>query len=367
MIDPITALAGIQSAISMVKKASKVANDYFNVVTWTGNGTSSGRSITGVGFQPDFVWGKARSVAYGHGLYDAVRGSGKLLVSNNTNSEATNFLYGYLSSFDSDGFTTTAGSSSNENWNQTNDTYVAWNWKANGAGSTNTAGTITSTVSANTTAATHVADSKVTISPTFPRFSVKRAINDTIRSLGASIFAVKSTSFTFNAAQSTYAFNNLDIKNILTVSWEDIGPSKEWRPLRRWDFDSTADATAWGAGAQTITLGEAPISGRTVRVVYAADPTAFTTNAQVYTTQTGLPESTRDVVILGAAYRLLTFLDPARASQVSPQADETDSKRPYGASQSATKQLYALYTQRLNEETQSQQQNYPPRVHFSRR
>ncbi len=218
-----------------------------------------------------------------------------------------------------------------------------------------------------TTAATHALDAKVTIAPTFPRFSIKRAINDTIRSLGASIFAVKSTSFTFNAAQSTYGFNNLDIKNILTVSWQDIGPSKEWRPIRRWDFESTADATAWGAGAQTITLGEAPISGRTVRVVYAADPAPFTTNAQVYTTQTGLPESTRDVVILGAAYRLLTFLDPARASQVSPQADETDSKRPYGASQSATKQLYALYTQRLNEETQSQQQNYPPRVHFSRR
>jgi hypothetical protein len=218
-----------------------------------------------------------------------------------------------------------------------------------------------------TTAATHLADSKVTISPVFPRFSVKRAINDTIRSLGASIFAVKNTSFTFNAARSTYAFNNLDIKNILTVSWEEIGPSREWRPIRKWDFDSTADATAFGANAQTITLGEAPISGRSVRVVYATDPAPFTSNTDVYTTTTGLPESTRDVVILGAAYRLLTFLDPARASQVSPQADETDSKRPYGASQSATKQLYALYTQRLNEETQSQQQNYPPRVHFSRR
>ena len=218
-----------------------------------------------------------------------------------------------------------------------------------------------------TTAATHTADTKVSISPVFPRFSVKRAINDTIRSLGASIFAVKNTSFTFNAARSTYAFNNLDIKNILTVSWEEIGPSREWRPIRRWDFDSTADATAFGANAQTITLGEAPISGRSVRVVYAADPSPFTSNTDVYTTTTGLPESTRDVVILGAAYRLLTFLDPARASQVSPQADETDSKRPYGASQSATKQLYALYTQRLNEETQSQQQNYPPRVHFSRR
>jgi hypothetical protein len=217
------------------------------------------------------------------------------------------------------------------------------------------------------TAAIHNADVKVTISPTFPRSSVKRSINDTIRSLGASIFAVKSTSFTFNAAQSTYAFNGLNIKNIITVSWESIGPTKEWVPIRRWDFDSTADATAFGASAQTITLGEAPIPGRTVRIVYATDPVTFTSNSQDYAEQTGLPESTRDVVILGAAYRLLSYLDPARAAQTSPQADETDAKRPYGASQSATKQLYALYSQRLQEEVKAHQQNYPPRVHFSRR
>jgi hypothetical protein len=223
-----------------------------------------------------------------------------------------------------------------------------------------------------TTAATHTADAKVTISPTFPRFSVKRAINDTIRSLGANIFAVKSTTFTFNAAVSTYAFANLNIKNILTVSWQSIGPTKEWVPIRKWDLDSVAnpEAFSYTSGTdvvQTITLGEAPISGRTVKVVYATDPEPFTSNSQVYTTVTGLPESTRDVVILGTAYRLLSFLDPARAAQVSPQADETDSKRPYGASQSATKQLYALYTQRLNEETKAQQQNYPPKVHYSRR
>ena len=223
-----------------------------------------------------------------------------------------------------------------------------------------------------TTAATHAADAKVTISPTFPRFSVKRAINDTIRSLGANIFAVKTTTFTFNAAVSTYAFANLNIKNILTVHWQDIGPSKEWRIIRKWDLDAVANPEAFGYvtgtdTVQTITLGEAPISGRTVKVVYATDPNPFSANTDVYTTVTGLPESTRDVVILGAAYRLLSFLDPARAAQVSPQADETDAKRPYGASQSATKQLYALYTQRLNEETKAQQQNYPPKVHYSRR
>ena len=223
-----------------------------------------------------------------------------------------------------------------------------------------------------TTAATHTADTRVVISPTFPRFNVKRAINDTIRALGSSIFAVKSTTFTFNAAVSTYAFANLNIKNILTVTWQSIGPSKEWVPLRKWDFDSIANPEAFGYvtgtdQVQTITLGEAPISGRSVKITYATDPVSFTTNAQDYATQTGLPESTRDVVILGAAYRLLSFLDPARAAQVSPQADETDSKRPYGASQTATKQLYALYSQRLAEETKSQQQNYPPKVHYSRR
>ena len=218
-----------------------------------------------------------------------------------------------------------------------------------------------------TTASQHSLDTKVTISPTFPRFNIKRAINDTIRSLGANIFAVKTTTFVFNAAQSTYAFNNLNIKNIISLTWESIGPTQEWVPIRRWDFDSVADTDTFGAGAQTITIGDSPIPGRTVKVVYATDPAAFTTDSQDYATQSGLPESTRDVVILGAAYRLLAFLDPARAAQVSPQADETDSKRPYGSSQSATKQLYSLYTQRLNEETKAQQQNYPPRVHFSRR
>jgi hypothetical protein len=218
-----------------------------------------------------------------------------------------------------------------------------------------------------TTATTHALDTKVTIAPTFPRFNIKRAINDTIRSLGANIFAVKTTTFTFNAAQSTYAFNNLNIKNIISLTWQSIGPTQEWVPIRRWDFDAVADSTAFGANAQTITIGDSPIPGRTVKVVYATDPAAFSDNSQDYVTQSGLPESTRDVVILGAAYRLLAFLDPARAAQVSPQADETDAKRPYGSSQSATKQLYALYTQRLNEETKAQQQNYPPRVHFSRR
>jgi hypothetical protein len=214
--------------------------------------------------------------------------------------------------------------------------------------------------------AAHTAGTKVTITPTFPRYVIKKAINDTIAAFGATIFAVKTTSFTFNAAQTTYPFNNLNIHNIMTIMWQDIGPSEEWFPIRRWSWDSLASTTAFGAGAQTVTIGDFVQPGRTVKVVYATDPEPFTSNSQDFATQTGLPNSARDVAILGASYRLLTYLDPARAAQVSPQADETDSKRPYGASQSATKQLYALYIQRLNEETARQQAQYPIRVHYSR-
>jgi hypothetical protein len=214
--------------------------------------------------------------------------------------------------------------------------------------------------------AAHTAGTKVTITPTFPRYVIKKAINDTIAAFGATIFAVKTTSFVFNAAQTTYAFNNLNIHNIMTIMWQDIGPSEEWFPIRRWSWDSLASTTAFGAGAQTVTIGDFVQPGRTVKVVYATDPEPFTSNSQDFATQTGLPNSARDVAILGASYRLLTYLDPARASQVSPQADETDSKRPFGASQSATKQLYALYVQRLNEETARQQAQYPIRVHYSR-
>jgi hypothetical protein len=217
-----------------------------------------------------------------------------------------------------------------------------------------------------TTAATHTADTKITISPTFPRSVVKRAINDSIRASSSSLMAVKTTSFTFQAPVTTYAFNDLDIVNILSMSWQTVGPSKEWVPVRRWTWDSAASSAAFGAGAQSITIGDYITPGRTVKVVYSTNSLPFTSNSEDFATQTGLEESCKDIITLGASYRLLTYLDPARAGQVSPQADETDSKRPFGSSQTATKQLYALYTQRLQEETQRQQKQYPVRVHYSR-
>jgi len=118
-------------------------SEHFNTVLWTGDGST--KSITGVGFQPDLVWGKNRAEAWNHTWFDAVRGTGKLLQSNLTNAETTNDAWGYLSAFNSDGFTLTAGSSGIDQVNDNNDAYVAWNWKANGSGSANTTGSINTT------------------------------------------------------------------------------------------------------------------------------------------------------------------------------------------------------------------------------
>tara|TARA_R110002050_G_scaffold69036_1_gene149497 strand:+ start:19 stop:1059 length:1041 start_codon:yes stop_codon:yes gene_type:complete len=108
-------------------------------------GTDNSNAITGLNFQPDFTWIKMRSSTASHALQDAVRGNDKTFRTNNTNAQYTN---SFFSSFNSDGFTV---ATSETDVNADGSTYVAWNWKANGAGSANTTGSINSTVSANTT------------------------------------------------------------------------------------------------------------------------------------------------------------------------------------------------------------------------
>ena len=119
------------------------SSEHFNTKLYTGNATDN-TAITGVGFQPDFTWIKARSINYSHNAQDAVRGAGKRLEPDQTYAEGT---YPSFKSFDTDGFTLGTSAGVNDN----GQTFASWNWKANGTGSSNTDGTITSTVSANTT------------------------------------------------------------------------------------------------------------------------------------------------------------------------------------------------------------------------
>jgi hypothetical protein len=131
-------------------------SQYFNTLLWTGNGNST-RSLTGVGFKPDWVWIKSRSGAYSHHLFDIVRGVEKALQSNSSNAESNQPSSGYLTAFNSDGFSVSQGSFSATNVNENGTTYVSWNWLGANTTVSNTSGTITSTVSANTTAGFSIA------------------------------------------------------------------------------------------------------------------------------------------------------------------------------------------------------------------
>ena len=119
------------------------STDHFNTVSWTGT-SSSPLNVTGFGHNPDMIWNKYRAGAGDHQLYDAVRTATKMVLPNGSAAESTNA--NGVTSFISDGFT--AGSDINVNGGNS----VAWGWKANGAGSANTDGSINSTAtSANTT------------------------------------------------------------------------------------------------------------------------------------------------------------------------------------------------------------------------
>ena len=129
---------------------------YFQTALWTGD-NSSPRTITNDGnsdLQPDLVWIKQRSTSTNHFYYDSSRGFGndKEIPTNTDTSEGglDNDLYGYVSAATSDGFTVTAGTTNNDDMNQSTRNYVAWQWKCNGGTtSTNTDGDINSTVQVN--------------------------------------------------------------------------------------------------------------------------------------------------------------------------------------------------------------------------
>jgi hypothetical protein len=118
-------------------------SEYFNTKLYTGNGAT--QSITGVGFQPDWIWIKRRNASEHHCLEDVLRGAGYSVRT--SGADAQQYRSTDITSFDSDGFS--LGSNGEVNINS--GTFVSWNWLANGAGVSNTDGDVTATVSANQT------------------------------------------------------------------------------------------------------------------------------------------------------------------------------------------------------------------------
>lgn len=215
-----------------------------------------------------------------------------------------------------------------------------------------------------TTASPHAQYAQVTLAPTFPRVTIKKALNDTIRSLYPKLFAVGSTTFTFNAAQVTYPLPD-DAREVLYMSWQTTGSSKEWLPIRKWRFDPLANTPTFNT-QKTINLYENIQPGRTVKVWYTMVPDTMDANTDDFVDVTGLPDSCQDVIVYGACYRLLSFLDAGRINLSSAEADLNDTKIPSSAGSSVSKYVFALFQQRLQEEALKLSDQFPIRIHLSR-
>jgi hypothetical protein len=216
----------------------------------------------------------------------------------------------------------------------------------------------------NTTAAPHAQYAQVTLAPTFPRVFIKKAINDTINSVYPKLWAVASTTFTFNASQVTYALPD-DAIEVLYASWQTTGSSREWLPVNRWRLDTMANTGAFNSN-KTINIYENIQPGRTVQVWYTSEPNTLDASTDDFADVTGLPDTCSDVIILGASYRLLSYLDAGRINLTSAEADNADTKIPSTAGASASRYIFALYQQRLNEESLKLSDKYPIRIHYTK-
>jgi len=215
-----------------------------------------------------------------------------------------------------------------------------------------------------TTPSPHAANAQVILTPTFPVTMIQQALNDTINSLYPKLFGVSITTFPYNAAQIAYPLPD-DARDVLYVSWQTPGPSKEWLPTNRWRIDRMANVAAFNT-TKTLNIYDKVVPGRTVQVYYSIIPNNLTNTNDDFATVTGLPESSRDVITLGAAYRLLSYIDTGRINLSSAEADLTDTKLPSTAGASASKYIFALYQQRLTEESIKLQDRFPIRVHYTK-
>ena len=214
-----------------------------------------------------------------------------------------------------------------------------------------------------TTPSPHAENAQVILTPTFPITMIQQAINDTINSLYPKLFQVASTTFTYNAAQIAYPLPD-DARDVLYGSWQTPGPSKEWLPINRWRIDRMANVPAFNT-TKTVNLYEKIVPGRTVQIYYSTIPSNLTNYNDDFAAVTGLPESSRDVITLGAAYRLLSYIDTGRINLSSAEADLADTKLPSTAGASASKYIFALYQQRLQEESTKLQDRFPIRLHYT--
>lgn len=203
----------------------------------------------------------------------------------------------------------------------------------------------------NTTAATHSANSIITMAPKFPRSRIKDEINNTIRAMYPSLVVFKTTEITKLAPVYEYSLP-ADVDDVWYVVGQLVGPTKIWQPLPNWRYNSKADTTATTdfPNGKSLQLFDFVTPGRQMRVIYSTPPSTLTNGSDDYATVSGFEERTVDIVVYGSIARLLPTYEAARLQMRSIEATERAPLVPTGSAAKAAQYYMALYQQRLDQE-----------------
>lgn len=214
------------------------------------------------------------------------------------------------------------------------------------------------------TAVAHNPGERVTSSPMFPRMMVKNAINQAITSVYPELFGIGETTFAYQPSINTFSLP-AGAKEIISISWQTTGPSKEWMPIRRYRVDRQASTSVFASGV-SVSIYDMIVPGRTVKVTYTKEPTALVNDSDDFATVTGLPASCEDLVMFGAAYRLTPYFDSSKLSGQSAAADFNDRTNQANTASALSRFLLQMYQVRLAEEARGLQNIFAVRSHYTR-
>lgn len=210
-----------------------------------------------------------------------------------------------------------------------------------------------------TTPTAHAANARLTFAPTWPRQRVKQAINDTILSVWPALFGVAQTQFTFTPAVSTYQLP-AEAEGILSVTAGTFGPSREQQVISRYRFDSTAPTDEW-ATTKSLTLLEAASPGADVTVTYTKEPSILAADADTIASS-GLRESARQLLMLGACAQLLSMMDVSRLTVDTAPADELDNRNQIGTAARLANQFQLRFEMEVEKERLRLRESTPAKI-----
>jgi hypothetical protein len=209
-----------------------------------------------------------------------------------------------------------------------------------------------------TTASSHAAGVRVTGAPLFPRQRVRNAIYGVLREVFPQVYAVTSTTLTGSATVTNYELPS-DAYHVIKVENHLFGASGMWIPVKRWRQNKTA-TTVEVEIISPVAMGADRLRVQYVRV----PPTSFTATDDL--TTFGYDYQVRDLIILGSSAKLMAFSETSRAQTESMVGHGRAEGVPAGAATNVSKQLYALYQKRVDDERQQLQLRYPLQHHFTR-